>query len=109
MAPRGNPPSALPTAGARLLAFGAILLAGACGGLIGRGIVLASCRAHCAWPAGLGALVGAAAAAGGVAVIAVLVLRAMGEWRLRSAEPDAWRPPPPEPGRWRPPPSAEED
>ena len=31
--------------------------------------------------AGLGALVGALLAAGGVAVVAVLVLRAMAEWR----------------------------
>jgi hypothetical protein len=32
-------------------------------------------------PAAIGAVVGAVLAAGGVAIVAVLALRAMGEWR----------------------------
>ena len=55
--------SALPSGRARGLAFAAIVVAGVCGGLIG-------------------ALLGA----GGVAVVAVLVLRAMGEWQRIAAE-----------------------
>ena len=74
-------PSALPSARARLLAFAAILVAGACGALIGYGIAGAQCDGDCAAASGVGALVGAVAAAGGVAIVAVLALRAMGEWR----------------------------
>ncbi|MCU1449758.1 MAG: hypothetical protein JWP02_1928 [Acidimicrobiales bacterium] len=44
------------------------------------------CRKSCSTPEGLGALGGAALAAGGVAVVAVLVLRAMGEWRRIQAD-----------------------
>jgi hypothetical protein len=74
-------PSALPSARARLLAFVAILVAGACGALIGYGIAGARCDGDCAARSGIGALVGAVAAAGGVSIVAVLALRAMGEWR----------------------------
>jgi hypothetical protein len=79
--------SALPSPGARILAFAAILLAGLCGGLIGYGFVDLSISGDAgAWPA-LGALVGALFAAAGTAVIAVLVLRAMGEWRQIQQDP----------------------
>jgi len=79
--PIASGPSALPSRGARALAFVAIIVAGVCGGLIGYAIVDVSCHGSCATPDGLGALTGAVFAAGGVAVVAVLVLRAMGEWR----------------------------
>src|SRR3954468_12552512 len=79
--PISTGPSALPSRTARGLAFVAILVAGVCGGLIGYAIVNVSCHKSCATPEGLGALTGALVAAGGVAVVAVLVLRAMGEWR----------------------------
>lgn len=73
-------PSALPSVRARALAFAAIVVAGACGALIGWGIarVLWSDSALSVLA---GAVVGAVVAAAGVAVVAVLVLRAMGEWR----------------------------
>ena len=74
-------PSALPSTGARVLAFGAILVAGLCGGLIGYSFTDLQCTDGCGAVSGVGAVVGAAMAAGGVAVIAVLVLRAMSEWR----------------------------
>ena len=74
-------PTALPGSGARAVAFIAILVAGACGGLIGRAFVSLQCQGDCTLEEGLGALVGAITAAAGVAVIAVLVLRATGEWR----------------------------
>ncbi|MDP8993133.1 MAG: hypothetical protein M3N31_08815 [Actinomycetota bacterium] len=79
--PEERPVSALPSAAARALAFVAILVAGGCGGLIGASLVNLQCRGDCSTPSGIAALVGALVAAGGVAVVAVLVLRAMGEWR----------------------------
>ena len=89
------PPSALPSVGARALAFAAIVVAGICGGLIGYSVVEVQCDGNCAVPTGIGAVAGAALAAGGVAIVAVLVLRAMGEWQAREVEPGEWRPPPP--------------
>lgn len=103
----GPLPSAAPSTGARVLAVAAIVVAGICGGLIGFGIVDLTVSGQAgasttdgggAGPA-VGALVGAVIAAGGVAVVAVLVLRAMTEWhtiedRARAAGVD-----PPKPNR----------
>jgi ABC-type Co2+ transport system permease subunit len=75
-------PNALPSTGARVLAFVAILLAGTCGGIIGYAFVDLQCDGGCTVQRGLGALVGALIGAVGVAVVAVLTLRAMGEWRI---------------------------
>jgi len=75
-------PSALPSVRARALAFVAILLAGVCGGLIGYGVVGVQCTGRCTTTKGWGLLTGALIGAVGVAVIAVLVRRAMGEWRV---------------------------
>ncbi len=80
-------PSALPPARARAVAFAAILVSGLCGLLIGKALVDVQCRGDCGVASGLGALVGAVLAAGGVAVVAVLVLRAMGEWKARGNDP----------------------
>ncbi len=74
-------PSALPSTGARVLAFSAILVAGLCGGLIGYAIIDLQCEGDCTVPAGIGGLIGAAAFSVGVGIVAVLALRAMGEWR----------------------------
>jgi hypothetical protein len=73
--------SALPSARARVLAFVAIVIAGIAGGLIGFSFVDIQCTGNCATPTGLGAVAGGPMAAAGVAVVAVLGLRAMGEWR----------------------------
>lgn len=85
MAPGSDAPdrplSALPSPGARAAAFVAILLGGLAGGLIGYALVNLQCSGSCGVPLGLGAFTGAAVAAVGTAVIAVLVLRAVGEWR----------------------------
>jgi ABC-type Co2+ transport system permease subunit len=75
-------PNALPSTGARILAFVAILLAGACGGVIGYAFVSLQCDGDCTVQRGLGAVVGALIGAIGVAVVATLALRAMGEWRI---------------------------
>jgi hypothetical protein len=76
-----RPLSALPSPAARITAFLAICLAGAAGAFIGHRLVELQCDGDCAVPAGLGLLFGAVVAAGGMAVVAVLVLRALGEWR----------------------------
>jgi hypothetical protein len=78
-APDDYSPTALPSTGARVLAFTAILVAGLCGGLIGYGV--ADVQGASTTVAGLIGLVGAAGAAIGVGVVATLALRAMGEWR----------------------------
>ena len=74
-------PNALPSPLARALAFVAVLIGGACGGLIGYAIVDLQCEGDCATTAGVVGIATAALGAIGVAVVAVLALRAMGEWR----------------------------
>ena len=76
-----EPLSALPAPAARIAAFAAICLGGLAGGLIGYTLVSVQCDGDCAVPRGLGVLIGAVIAAGGMSIIAVLVLRAAGEWR----------------------------
>ncbi len=77
----GRSLSALPSVGARVVAFAAILLSGLAGALIGYSLVSLQCEGDCALPTGLGLLIGAVTAAVGMAVVAVLVMRAIGEWR----------------------------
>ena len=79
--PTDRPLSALPSPFARAIAFAAILVAGLCGALIGWSFVDLQCTGSCATPGGIGAVVGGVFAAVGVAVVAVLTLRAMGEWK----------------------------
>ena len=76
-----EPLSALPPPGARIAAFVAICLGGLAGALIGYSLVKLQCDGDCDLPLGLGIFVGAVVAAGGMSVVAVLVLRAVGEWR----------------------------
>ena len=80
--------SALPSVRARWLAFVAILIAGMAGGLIGSSFVYLTCDGDCGTAQGLGAVGGAVFAAGGVAVVSVLVFRAMGEWRRVQSQDD---------------------
>jgi hypothetical protein len=92
----GRPESALPSVGARLLAFALILMAGAAGGFIGYSFVDLQCDGDCTVQTGIGAVVGAVLAAVGVAVVTVLTLRAMGEWKTiqeREAAKPENRPP----------------
>jgi hypothetical protein len=73
--------SALPSSAARILAFVSILAGGAIGAVIGYGVTKVSSTNASSTALGVGALLGALFIAGGIAVVAVLVLRAMGEWR----------------------------
>ena len=72
--------SALPSVAARVIAFVSILVGGFAGALVGFAMSDlngdGSALAH-----GIGILLGAVCAAGGTSVVAVLVLRATGEWR----------------------------
>ena len=77
--PRHRPLSALPSPLARALGFTAIVVGGLAGGVIGWAFVAIQSDDD-VWRA-LGGAIGAVAAALGTSVIAVLVLRAMGEWR----------------------------
>jgi hypothetical protein len=76
-----RPLSAIPPVAARVIAFVAILLGGLAGGLIGYALVDLQCEGDCALAKGLGLLAGAVTCAGGMAIVGVLALRAMGEWR----------------------------
>lgn len=58
----------------------AIVISGLCGGLIGFAVADLQCTGDCGVLVGFGALLGAVIAAGGVAIVAVLALRAMAEW-----------------------------
>jgi hypothetical protein len=76
-----RPLSAIPPVAARAIAFVVILLGGLAGGLIGFALVDLQCEGDCSVPKGIGLLIGALTAAGGMAIVSVLALRAMGEWR----------------------------
>ena len=86
--PDTTPQSAAPPTGARVAAFLAIIVAGICGGLIGYAVTDIGCGGDCQTTAGGIGLGSAVLAAAGVAVVSVLVLRAMGEW---SATPEHLR------------------
>ncbi len=58
-----------------------MLIGGLAGGLIGYGLVSVQCEGDCGLPLGLGIFFGAVIAAVGMSIVAVLVLRAAGEWR----------------------------
>jgi multisubunit Na+/H+ antiporter MnhG subunit len=76
-----RPLSALPSPFARALAFAGIVFGGLAGALIGYALVAIQCTGSCAFEKGLGILFGAIISAAGMSVVAVLALRAMGEWR----------------------------
>jgi hypothetical protein len=76
-------PPGLPSRTAYLLAFFAVVVAGAFGGIIGFGLVDISCEGDCEVPKVFATFLGSIFAAGGVGVVAVLVLRAMAEWKRR--------------------------
>ena len=73
--------SALPSTVARALAFISILIGGLAGALIGYALVDVQTDNASGLLLGIGILLGAILSAAGTAVVAVLVLRALGEWR----------------------------
>ncbi len=90
--PHGSDPeSELPSVLARVLAFGSVLIGGAAGALIG--YAFAELGGFEGAARGAVTLLSALVGAGGVAVVAVLTLRAFGEWHtIRSTgDPSAAR------------------
>ena len=77
--------TAAPPLFARIIAVVAIVLAGLCGGLIGYAVMDLQCTDGCTTYAGLVGIGAAILAAGGVAIVAVLTLRAMSEWEAVEA------------------------
>ncbi len=82
-----RPLSALPSPLARVLAFVSILVGGVAGALIGYALVDIQAENASDVILGVGLLVGAIVTAGGTAIVAILVLRAIGEWRSISDRP----------------------
>jgi hypothetical protein len=79
-AQRATPVSALPSQLARALAFVAIVVGGLAGAVIGFGVAKVSCTGDCSAQKAGGSIIGALFIGVGIAIVAVLVLRAMGEW-----------------------------
>ena len=77
-------PPQMPTRTAYLLAFASVVIAGVFGGIIGYGLADVGCTGDCEGSKLLGTVIGATVAAGGVGIVAVLVLRAMAEWRVKT-------------------------
>ncbi len=82
-----DPESQLPSVLARVLAFSSVLIGGAAGGLIG--YAFAELGGFQGAAAGAVTLASALVGAGGVAVVAVLTLRAFGEWETIRSSGDA--------------------
>jgi len=74
----------LPSRGAFLLAFGGVVFAGILGGIIGYGIADVSSQSDISHL--LGTFIGSIIGAAGVGIVAVLVLRAMAEWRRQNPQ-----------------------
>jgi len=85
-----GPATALPSVTARVLAFLSVLVAGAAGGFIG--YAFGSLGGFGSVATGILTLLVGLGCAAGVAVIAVLTLRALGEWKtVRDQGPQAVR------------------
>ena len=83
-----DPESALPSVTARVLAFLSVLVGGVAGGFIG--YAFADLGGYGGVSVGLITFLCALMGAGGVAVVAVLTLRALGEWEtIRRRDPEA--------------------
>ena len=70
-----------PKRSAFLLAYAGVVIAGLFGAVIGYGWSEIGCRRDCNTDLAIGTIIGAIVGAVGTGVVAVLVLRAMAEWR----------------------------
>ena len=71
----------MPSRSAFFLSFASVVVAGVFGGVIGFGLADIGCTGDCTTARLIGTLVGAVVGAAGVGIVAVLVLRAMAEWK----------------------------
>jgi hypothetical protein len=71
-----------------LVAFLAVVVGGLSGVAIGYNLVSIDCQSSCGTSKGIGAVVGGLIGAGGVAVVAVLVMRALAEWQAGGGRRD---------------------
>ena len=78
-------PTAEPSVLARWLAFGSIVVAGIAGGFIGWAFMDLQCEEDCTVASGITGLITAVGAAIGVGIVAVMALRAIGEWQSQQA------------------------
>jgi hypothetical protein len=85
LGPPHNEPTHAAGRWAALAAFLAVVVGGLSGAAVGFGLVGIDCTGNCGTAEGVGAIVGGLLGAGGVAIVAVLVLRAMSEWRRGGA------------------------
>jgi hypothetical protein len=93
-----DPVDLRPSRWAFIAGFVAVVVAGLSGAAIGAGLGDLLCVGSCGGVVAGSAAAGALAGAGGVAVVAVLVLRAMTEWnRHRAKVETAEEPPGPDP------------
>jgi TRAP-type C4-dicarboxylate transport system permease small subunit len=74
-------PPTMPSRTAYLLAFIAVVVGGLFGGIIGYGLVDVSSADASTTSKLVATFIGSVFAAGGVGIVAVLVLRAMAEWK----------------------------
>jgi hypothetical protein len=81
-------PPTMPSRGAFLLAFVSVVGAGIFGAVIGYGLVDIDCGRNCEGSKALGIIIGALVGAIGVGIVAVLVLRAMSEWKRNPRPPN---------------------
>ena len=81
MANSEDPPTALPSVGARWLAFVSVFVGGALGAVIGGSFADLQCNGSCDLWIGSSLWVGSVLGASGAALIAALTLRALGEWK----------------------------
>ena len=76
---------------AYFVAFLAVVVGGLSGAAIGYGLIAIDCDEDCGTAQGVAGLIGGLVGAAGVAVVAVLVLRALAEWRLGGGRRDPMR------------------
>jgi hypothetical protein len=76
---------------AYFVAFLAVVVGGLSGAAIGYGLIAIDCEEDCGTAQGVAGLIGGLVGAAGVAVVAVLVLRALAEWRLGGGRRDPMR------------------
>lgn len=76
-------PTSRPSRLSQVLTVAAVLTTGALGGLIGWAVTDLQCHGDCQVQTGIGTLVGAVLAAVGTAVICVLAVQAMAEWKAQ--------------------------